>query len=152
MTGFEEFWKQYPRKVGKGKAELLWKKLKVTETLKHTILAAIAQQKDSNQWTKSGGEFIPHPSTWLAQKRWEDEPDDFRTPSRFTTDRRHDERRGEPGRRTHQDTCICCKVALIPDGLGGLKHGCKCKLWSGSEDNFCDTHTGKCRVCCGCKA
>ena len=77
--------------------------------------------------------------------------DPRRQPSRFTADRRHDERRGEPGRRSHTDTCICCKAALIPDGLGGLKHGCKCKLWIGSEDNFCDTHMGQCRVCCGCK-
>jgi hypothetical protein len=28
----------------------------------------------SAEWTKDGGQFIPHPATWLNQKRWEDEP------------------------------------------------------------------------------
>jgi len=27
-----------------------------------------------SQWTKDGGQFIPHPATWLRQERWTDEP------------------------------------------------------------------------------
>lgn len=37
------------------------------------MLAALAQQKKSPQWVKDGGEFIPHPATWLNQGRWQDE-------------------------------------------------------------------------------
>ena len=37
------------------------------------MTAAIAKQKLSDQWTKEGGQFIPHPATWLNGKRWEDE-------------------------------------------------------------------------------
>ena len=34
---------------------------------------AIEKQKKSAQWTKNDGQFIPHPTTWLNGKRWEDE-------------------------------------------------------------------------------
>ena len=37
------------------------------------ILAGIEKQKQSAQWTKDGGQFIPHPATWLNGCRWEDE-------------------------------------------------------------------------------
>jgi len=29
--------------------------------------------KKSNEWTENKGQFIPYPSTWLNQHRWEDE-------------------------------------------------------------------------------
>jgi len=74
-SGFEEFWKAYPRKVGRGRAAELWKRLKVKVELSKTILAELERQKKSHNWTKANGQYIPHPSTWLAQKRWEDEPD-----------------------------------------------------------------------------
>ncbi len=34
---------------------------------------AIEVQKQSEQWTKDNGRFIPNPATWLNQGRWEDE-------------------------------------------------------------------------------
>ena len=37
------------------------------------MLKAIYEQKRSDQWTREGGRFIPNPSTWLNQKRWQDE-------------------------------------------------------------------------------
>jgi len=37
--------------------------------------AAIERQKSSRQWTKDDGQYIPNPSTWLNQERWEDEPE-----------------------------------------------------------------------------
>ena len=36
-------------------------------------MSAIEAQKKSPQWTKDGGQFIPHPATWLNGKRWEDQ-------------------------------------------------------------------------------
>ena len=38
-------------------------------------LTAIAAQRESQAWTKDAGQFIPNPSTWLNQGRWQDEPD-----------------------------------------------------------------------------
>ena len=68
---FVAFWKAYPRKVGKGAAMKAW--------LTHrpppdAVLAALQWQAASEQWTKQRGAFIPHPATYLNQRRWEDEP------------------------------------------------------------------------------
>ena len=38
-----------------------------------TLLSAVEKQKKSEQWTKNDGQFIPNPSTWLNQGRWDDE-------------------------------------------------------------------------------
>jgi len=70
---FAEFWKQYPRKVGKIAARSAWMKLKPTAELFKQILEAVATAKKSKEWTKEGGSFIPHPSTWINQGRWDDE-------------------------------------------------------------------------------
>ncbi|WP_124353290.1 hypothetical protein [Pseudomonas chlororaphis] len=74
---FPKFWKLYPRKVGKDKAEKAWAKLKVTMALYDTMAAALAKQVLTPEWTKDKGQFIPHPSTWLNGKRWEDEIPDY---------------------------------------------------------------------------
>ena len=38
------------------------------------MLDALVWQKLQPQWLKDGGQFIPHPSTYLTQERWLDEP------------------------------------------------------------------------------
>jgi hypothetical protein len=72
VSAFDRFWAAYPRKVGKGAARSAWKSGKLTGKL-DAILAAVEKQKASEQWRKDGGQFIPHPATWLRQERWEDE-------------------------------------------------------------------------------
>ncbi len=76
---FETFWQAYPRKVGKLKAYQSFKKAIKLTTLEK-ILTALEAQKQSEQWRKENGAFIPHPTTWLNQGRWEDEP--IQTPQR----------------------------------------------------------------------
>jgi len=71
---FARFWNLYPRKVGKGAAEKQWRKLNPDNLLFERIGQALAQQCTMPAWVKDGGQFIPHPSTWLSQRRWEDEP------------------------------------------------------------------------------
>jgi DNA-binding transcriptional ArsR family regulator len=70
---FAVFWKLYPRKANKAKAQAAWKKLNVTPELFTVIIGALARQASSLDWLKSGGQYIPHPTTWLNGKRWEDE-------------------------------------------------------------------------------
>ena len=63
---FNDFWTKYPRKVGKGAAEKSWiKALQSTEA--DTIIASLVAYKFSEDTN-----FIPHPATWLNQRRWED--------------------------------------------------------------------------------
>ena len=66
---FASFWSAYPRKVGKGAAEKAWKRLKPDLP---TVLQAIDRARTTEQWRKDDGQFIPHPATWLNQRRWED--------------------------------------------------------------------------------
>ena len=70
---FDTFWEVYPRKVGKGAARKAWDKLDLTWDLVSTILDAVSKQQTWAQWTRDGGQYIPHPATWLNQQRWEDE-------------------------------------------------------------------------------
>jgi hypothetical protein len=72
-VSFDEFWKIYPKRVGKGAAEKIWTKLKVDEALFQSMTTSIESWKNTDQWTKDRGRFIPNPATWLNQKRWEDE-------------------------------------------------------------------------------
>jgi hypothetical protein len=71
-TSFDEFWQAYPRRVGKGNAEAAWKKHGCSKLLPQ-ILTAVRACKISPDWTKDGGQFIPHPATWLNRRGWEDE-------------------------------------------------------------------------------
>ncbi|WP_371355570.1 phage replication protein [Pseudomonas chlororaphis] len=70
---FAKFWKLYPRKVCKANAEKVWKKLKVSADLFTKIMDGLARQSLSADWLKDDGKFIPHATTWLNGRRWEDE-------------------------------------------------------------------------------
>jgi hypothetical protein len=67
---FELFWQSYPKKIGKLAAQKAFKKLKNIPI--ENILKAIENQKQSEQWKKENGQFIPNPATWINQGRWED--------------------------------------------------------------------------------
>ena len=68
---FDVFWSAYPRKAGnKQKAFDSFKRVNVSLDV---LLDAIENQKKSAQWSKDNGQFIPHPTTWLNGKRWEDQ-------------------------------------------------------------------------------
>lgn len=72
-TGFDAFWSAYPLKKAKATAVKAWAKLKPGADLQAAILSAIATQRASADWQRDGGQYIPHPTTWLNQRRWEDE-------------------------------------------------------------------------------
>ena len=74
LERFERFWKVYPRKEGKGKAEESFGKYKPDDALTDTMIQAVQAYKKTEQWKRDGGQFIPHPATWLNQRRWEDSP------------------------------------------------------------------------------
>ena len=71
-TPFDTFWREYPKKKSKGQARTAFDKaLKKTDF--DTIMTALRALKETKQWTKNDGEFIPYPSTWLNAEGWEDE-------------------------------------------------------------------------------
>lgn len=71
---FEEFWNAYPNKIGKGHAYTAWKKIGGAYLLLGYMLKALEWQKKTDQWRSENGKYIPHPTTWLNARRWEDEP------------------------------------------------------------------------------
>lgn len=73
LQRFERFWNVYPRKVSKQHALKSWLKISPDEALANTIISSLNEQKESQQWTKDNGQFIPHPTTWLNRKGWLDE-------------------------------------------------------------------------------
>jgi uncharacterized protein YdaU (DUF1376 family) len=68
---FNEFWKIYPKHESKKEAAQAFSK--ITESLE-VLIKAIKAQSIAKGWDKKENYgFIPHASTWLNQRRWEDE-------------------------------------------------------------------------------
>ena len=70
---FARFWAAYPRKVNKTRAKRAWDKLKPDLALCRAMAEALEKFKASDQWQRDGGLYIPHPASWLNNRRWEDE-------------------------------------------------------------------------------
>lgn len=69
---FAEFWRWYPKKVGKGAAEKAFSRIHGISSLLPVLLASIEAWRKTDQWRKDAGQYIPNPATWLNQRRWED--------------------------------------------------------------------------------
>ena len=70
---FSLFWEEYPKKLNKFSAIKSFEKLKPNKNLFGVIIESIKKSKKTKEWKKENGQFIPYPSTWLNNKRWEDE-------------------------------------------------------------------------------
>jgi hypothetical protein len=68
---FGRFWSAYPRKTGRGAAERWWDRHKPDDALLALILQAVEAHRTCETWQRG---FVPHPTTWLNQRRWQDEP------------------------------------------------------------------------------
>lgn len=70
----EVFWPQYPRKIGKLEALRAWQKIGLKNddqpTLDHIMRGL--EHYLHHEWELDRPRYIPHPSTWLNQRRWLD--------------------------------------------------------------------------------
>lgn len=73
LSGFEKFWQTYPNKKAKKKALEKWMRMEPSPELAEKIIAGVEAAKKTHQWKKDNGDFIPHPTTYLNQERWNDE-------------------------------------------------------------------------------
>lgn len=71
-VGFTEFYNLYPKKVSKATAVKAWKKLNPDQALLNTILNDIRRRLEG-VWKGKELQYIPNPSTYINQRRWEDE-------------------------------------------------------------------------------
>jgi len=69
-AGFEEFWAVYPRRIGKRGAEQTYTRALKRATADVILAGAVRYRDDPNR----EDEFTKHPSTWLNQDCWMDEP------------------------------------------------------------------------------
>ena len=76
---FDAFWKQYPKKVGKGAALKSYQKA-LRKTSHQEIMAGVAKYNPDP-------DYICNPSTWLNQERWSDEPDSYQSTNNRNTNR-----------------------------------------------------------------
>lgn len=72
-TMFSEFYQAYPKKQDKARARKSFFKIKNLPDVFPHLMKGLEQQKASADWKKDGGKYIPYPSKWLNNKRWEDE-------------------------------------------------------------------------------
>ncbi len=74
-ASFLAFWESYPKKKSRADAEKAWRTLAPSPDLLQRIMAALAAQRASRDWTKEAGKYIPFPATWLRGRRWDDSPE-----------------------------------------------------------------------------
>ena len=72
-SDFLIFWKAYPKKKSKLDAEKAWKSMREKRPPMDVLLSALERQKESKDWLKESGKYIPFPATWLRAGSWEDE-------------------------------------------------------------------------------
>jgi hypothetical protein len=68
---FDLFWMNYPRKVWKAKAIQIFEKL--TDSEIHEAIDWCKRRAKKWMYEKTEERYIPHPATWLNQKRRQDE-------------------------------------------------------------------------------
>ena len=67
---YEQFWAAYPKKVDKKGCYKKFCKIKDLNVIFPDIMRALETQKRSKQWNEENGKYIPYPSTWINQERW----------------------------------------------------------------------------------
>ena len=75
-SAFDRFWKEYPRKVTKGRAVMAFKAA-IKKTTVENMIDALTKQK-AHRASKGPKDFVPdwkHPASWLNGECWADELD-----------------------------------------------------------------------------
>ena len=72
LPSFSSFWEIYPRREAKQEAVRVWNALNPDDALLATIIASLKTQIGAGKFSTET-KFIPLPTTWLNQRRWEDE-------------------------------------------------------------------------------
>ena len=84
-ASFTMFWEAYPKKVGKKYAYKVWQDLSPDTHLCKKIMKAIDYQKQSAQWAKNNGQYIPTPANWLQKTYWDNEEAQVNEPNQEVT-------------------------------------------------------------------
>ncbi len=76
QQAFNLFWTAYPRKINKRHALAAWGHIKKPDVIWFAqMMRSLDDWKNCDQWKRDGGQYIPHPATWLNRGGWESELD-----------------------------------------------------------------------------
>lgn len=110
---FEAFWKLYPRKIGKPKARTAFAAALRKGTTVGQIVTGLRPW--IVYWSARGEpEFVPHPTTWLNQRRWEDDPPTVATPRVATR---------AAGREAREATAVAATLERFEELRGAARAG-----------------------------
>ena len=70
---FNTFWSAYPKKIGKDKCLNWFKSHKPNDETIQKMITTIEAFKNTDDWQKDNGKYIPYPYTWLNRGGWNDE-------------------------------------------------------------------------------
>jgi len=70
QTGFDRFWKTYPRHEKKKNAREIWKRKKLDQLAEQITADVTKRISEHGAWLDG---FIPHATTYLNGERWNDE-------------------------------------------------------------------------------
>ena len=68
---FNDFWSVYPKKVKKPDAMKIWKSGNL-DKIADAIIEDVQKRRET-EWSGQDMRYVPHPTTYLHQRRWEDE-------------------------------------------------------------------------------
>lgn len=74
-TAFATFWEAYPKKINRNGSYKAFCNIKRVVAKMPAIMGALERFKQSQEWAKENGKYIPYPLTWLRQERWLDVQD-----------------------------------------------------------------------------
>jgi hypothetical protein len=76
---FARVWDIYPKKESPRTALAAWLAITPLPTPEFTdhAIATIARQRQTPEWLKEGGQFVPRLENWIQQGRWNDEPSEL---------------------------------------------------------------------------
>ena len=72
-AAFVAFWQAYPRKNAKLAAVKAWEKLNPDPATCERIILQVEAAKQTIEWRKNAGAFIPYPASYLNGRRFDDE-------------------------------------------------------------------------------
>jgi hypothetical protein len=104
LERFALFWKAYPRHTGTGGAKKAFLKWKPSQELTERMIRAVEISKQSEQWQRDDGQFVPLAATWLNQERWKDEPAATETPQDKARKAKEKEERDARMEKLHIDS------------------------------------------------
>lgn len=73
ICSFETFWNKYPKKVGKTKAEVSYSRKATSKEKEQQIFDGLEKYIKKWKLENTDKQYIPNPTTWLNQERWNDE-------------------------------------------------------------------------------